>query len=183
MKGMIFTELIEFLERHTSMSVAELIIRDAGLDNDGAFTSVGNYPHFEAIKLVGSAANHLGLPAHGLLRQFGNELFARLVESHSQFLADGVNDAFSFLAKIQNHIHVEVAKLYPDTKPPTVNTTIEDDTMTVHYESHRPFAMIAMGLIEGCCTYFGNSMIVRLHGEQDEATTQAIFSVSKTTKD
>ena len=52
--------------------------------------------------------------------------------------------------------------------------------MIVNYESHRPFAMIAMGLIEGCCAYFDETLVVELQGNPGEASNSATFSVTKT---
>ena len=179
MKGIVFTELVDFIERHTSLPVAESIISEAGLENDGAFTSVGNYPHSEANKLVVSASEHLDTPVADLMRQFGNELFVRLLDSHPQFLDQETGDAFAFLAKVQSHIHTEVAKLYADSNPPVIQTSLEDGKMMVSYESHRPFAMIAMGLIEGCCAYFDDTLGVELLGDPNEASNRAIFSVTK----
>ena len=179
MKGIVFTELVNFVERHTSMPVAESIISEAGLDNDGAFTSVGNYPHSEAIKLVMSASESLDAPPADLMRQFGKELFARLLDTHPQVLGEESSDAFEFLAKVQSHIHVEVAKLYTDSSPPEIRTTRQDGKMIVSYSSHRPFAMIAMGLVEGCCAHFEDTLVVELHGDPDEASTSATFSVTK----
>jgi hypothetical protein len=179
MKGIVFTELVEFVERHTSLPVAESIISEAGLENEGSFTSVGNYPHPEAIKLVKSASEHLDIPVADLMRQFGNELFAKLLDGHPQFLAEGTDDAFAFLARVQNHIHTEVAKLYEDSNPPSIRTSLEDDKMIVNYQSHRPFAMIAMGLIEGCCAYFDDTLVVELQGNPNEASNRATFSVTK----
>ena len=66
MKGIVFTELVDFIERHTSVPVTESIICEAELENDGAFTSVGNYPHTEAIKLVMSASERLETPSCAL---------------------------------------------------------------------------------------------------------------------
>jgi hypothetical protein len=179
MKGIVFTELVEFVERHTSMTVAESIICEAELENDGAFTSVGNYPHSEAIKLVISASKHLDTPVVDLMRQFGNELFVRLLDSHPQFLDQETGDAFAFLSRVQNHIHAEVSKLYPDSSPPVVHTSMEDGKMIVSYKSHRPFAMIAMGLIEGCCTFFDETLVVELQGDPNDVSNRATFSVKK----
>ena len=179
MKGIVFTELVDFVERHTSLPVAESIISEAGLANNGAFTTVGNYPHSEAIKLVMSASKQLETPAADLMRQFGKELFVRLLDTHPSFLDPGTDDAFAFLAKVQSHIHTEVTKLYADSNPPVVNTSIDDSKMIVSYESHRPFAMIAMGLIEGCCEYFDDTLLVELQGDPNEVTSRATFSVSK----
>lgn len=179
MKGIVFTELVDFVERHTSIPVAESIISEAGLDNDGAFTSVGNYPHAEAIKLVMSASETLDIPPADLMRQFGNELFARLLDTHPQIVGPEASDAFDFLAKVQSHIHVEVAKLYTESSPPVIRTTLQDGEMIVSYSSHRPFAMIAMGLVEGCCAHFDDSFVVELHGGPDENSTSATFSVTR----
>ena len=120
MKGMLFTELIDFIERHCDMTTAEQIIDNAELESQGAYTSVGNYSHEEMISLVVSAATILDAPPGALMRQFGQELFSRLYESHPQFFEEGVNDAPLFLARIQQHIHDEVTKLYQDSKPPQV---------------------------------------------------------------
>jgi hypothetical protein len=179
MKGIVFTELVGFVERHASIPVAESIISGAALDNDGAFTSVGNYPHSEAIKLVLSASEELDIPPADLMRQFGNELFPRLLDAHPQFIGEEPDDAFTFLSKVQTHIHVEVAKLYTDSNPPAVRTTLQDGEMIVSYSSHRPFAMIAMGLIEGCCAYFDDTLVVELHEDLDPASKRATFSITR----
>ena len=179
MKGIIFTELVSFVERHTSTVVAEQIISEADLKTKGAFTSVGNYQHEEALKLVTSAATILKASPEALMRQFGNELFEHLVASHPEFFPDDVKDALSFLAAVQSHIHTEVVKLYPESSPPTVQTVIENGKMIVTYESHRPFAMIALGLIEGCCAYFDESLVVSYDSSLGANDSFAIFSISK----
>ncbi len=179
MKGLIFTELIDFVERHTSLIVGEEIISDARLENDGAYTTVGNYPHSEAIQLVEAAAKCLNRPTSDLMRQFGNELFDRLLDIHSHFFAEEVNDAFSFLAGVQNHIHTEVEKLYPGANPPQVQASIEGGHMTVTYESHRPFAMIALGLVEGCCAHFDDTLAVEIQGDLVKSDTRATFTLTK----
>jgi hypothetical protein len=179
MKGIVFTELIDFIERHTSVAIAESIIDETELESGGAFTSVGNYPHSEAVKLVVSASERLDTPVADLMRQFGKELFATLLNSHPQFIDVNTKNAFAFLAKVQNHIHVEVAKLYADADLPVIQTSLDEDKMIVRYESHRPFAMLAMGLIEGCCAHFDDTLVVELQGDPNDATNRATFSVTR----
>lgn len=179
MKGLIFTELIDFVERHTSLILGEQIISDARLPNDGAFSAVGNYPHSQAIQLVEAAERHLDQPASELMRLFGNELFDRLLDIHPEFFSEDVNDTFSFLSSVQTHIHTEVEKLYPGSSPPQVVTSIEGDQMTVIYESHRPFAMIALGLVEGCCAHFDDTLAVEIQGDLVKTSNRATFTVTK----
>lgn len=59
MKGVIFTELIRFLEAQLA-AFADDVVRDAQLPNEGAYTSVGTYPSSEALTMVGSAARLSG---------------------------------------------------------------------------------------------------------------------------
>jgi hemerythrin-like domain-containing protein len=179
MKGLIISELIDFIERHCALNVAEQIIDEAGLESQGAVTSVGNYPHQEAIKLVTSAARTLDQPAEDIMRQFGRELFDKLQESHSQFFEEGADDAFTFLSKIQSHIHAEVKKLYPGANPPRVSCSIQDDQMKVVYESHRPFAMVAFGLLEGCCAHFDDALSVQIDTDPKQDPAKAAFTVSR----
>ena len=179
MKGIIISELIDFIERHCSLSVAEQIIDEAALENQGAVTSVGNYPHEEAIKLVTSAARMLDQPAENIMRQFGRELFDKLHESHAQFFDEGADDAFTFLSRIQSHIHAEVKKLYPGSNPPNVSCSLQDDEIKVVYESHRPFAMVAFGLLEGCCAHFDDALSVQIDSDPQQDPARAAFTVSR----
>jgi hypothetical protein len=178
-KGLIISELVDFIERHCALDVAEQIIFEADLESGGAVTSVGNYPHAEVIKLVSSAAEILDQPAEDLMREFGKELFAKLRDSHTQFFEAGAEDLFSFLSRVQSHIHLEVRKLYPGSNPPNVSCVTEDGRLTVIYESHRPFAMVAFGLLEGCCEYFDDAVSVQMVTDPKQAETKAVFIVAK----
>ncbi len=169
-----FTELLLFVERRASLGVAEQIINDARLEDEGAFTAVGNYSHVEGIKLLDSASRYLDTPAGDLMRQFGYELFERLMELHPQFDFHG-GDLFSFLYGVQGHIHAEIEKLYYDSSPPRIVASGDAQQIIVTYESHRPFAMMAMGLIEGCCAHLGQKYVVKMQGDTPHGQTRATF--------
>jgi hypothetical protein len=177
LKGILFTELIDFIERHTDIATAEQIIDEANLKSSGAFTAVGNYPHQEMLLLVGSASSILQSPPRDLMRQFGKELFSRLYESHPEFFEENVNNAPLFLERIQEHIHDEVTKLYPDSSPPSILVSKDEGFLRVAYESHRPFALVALGLIEGCYEYFGKPVHVQFDDNLDATSSSAQFSI------
>ena len=177
MKGMLFTELIDFIERHSDIVTAEKIIDEANLEGFGAYTAVGNYPHQEMFKLVESASSVLQIAPEKLMRQFGKELFSRLYESHPAFIKKGVDNAPLFLARVQQHIHDEVIKLYPDSNPPKVLVTKGDGVLRVRYESHRPFALVALGLIEGCYEYFGRPVQAEFDSDLGVMSSVAEFSI------
>jgi hypothetical protein len=177
-KGVIFTELVSVVERHTSTLVSEQIISQAGLDTKRAFTSVGNYPHGEAFILVRSAASMLKTPPEVLMRKFSGELFEYLVASHPELFPEHIDDALSFLSVVQPHIHNEVKKLYVESRRPKVHTVVENGDMFVTYELNRPFAMIAMGLVEGCCAHFDESLTVVIESQLEATDTSATFVIS-----
>ena len=64
------------------------------------------------------------------------------------------------LDHVESHIHEEVKVLYPDAVPPTVRSWKEEDGFVVEYASHRPFAYIAHGLVEGCMKHFGDTRTI-----------------------
>jgi hypothetical protein len=51
--------------------------------------------------------------------------------------------------------------------------------LKVIYESHRPFAMVAFGLLEGCCVYFDDTVSVQMVTDPKQAETKAVFTVTR----
>ncbi len=177
MKGIIFTEFLEMVENDYGWEMSEQIIEDAALPNDGAYTAVGTYPHKELVRLVVALSQHSGTAVAELIRTFGRHAFGRFVIGYP-YMFSGVTDTFTFLESIENHIHVEVQKLYPAAELPHFTTVRSGNTLQMHYRSERPFADFAHGLIEGCITHFGQS--ITLNRKQSSADgTSAHFALTK----
>jgi len=155
MKGVIFTELVRFMETVQSPAFADAVIDAAALPNDGAFTSVGNYPSAHALSLVTQASEQSGIEIAELCRLFGQHLYRRFHILYPHIM-EAYTDAEALLTHVGSHIHLEVCTLYPDARPPQVETTVEDGKTIISYQSHRPLAAIALGLIQGCMEYFND---------------------------
>lgn len=154
MKGVIFTELIRFMEVQ-SAAFADEVVRDAQLPNDGAYTSVGSYPTEQALALIHAASRLSGQSEEELCRRFGNFLFSRFLILFPH-ITSAYTTAEALLGHVGTHIHDEVCVLYPDSRPPQI-TTRQDGTRTIMtYQSHRPMAVIAFGLIQGCMAHYGD---------------------------
>lgn len=154
MKGMVFTEFLELVETRMGLEMVDRIIADANLPNNGAYTSVGTYDHAELVRLVVALSEATGSPVPDLVRLFGEHLFQRFSVAFPVFFA-GSGTVFDFLGKIDNLIHVEVRKLYPDAELPRF--TYETPTpgeMVMLYSSPRGFGDLAEGLIRGCISHF-----------------------------
>jgi hypothetical protein len=154
MKGVVFTEFLDMVEAKFSADMVDDIIDDAKLASGGAYTAVGTYPHAEMVALGVALAQRSGLSLPDLLRSFGEHLFGRFAVVYPAFF-EGVEDSFSFMAGIEEIIHAEVLKLYPDAELPRFVVEAHDDRQLVLlYDSGRHFEDLAEGLIRGCAAHF-----------------------------
>lgn len=150
MKGTIFVELVNMAEDAFGEEVVDQVLEKADLDNDGAFTAVGNYPCSELIKIVVAFSEHSGISAEKLQRMFGHWMMDHFVENYAEFFA-GKNDSFSLLEAVDGEIHVEVKKLYPDAELPVFATErLGDDQLKLTYSSPRPLVEFCHGMVEAC---------------------------------
>jgi len=182
MMGMVFEEFFAYVERECSEDMVDDIIIDAKLENGGAYTAVGRYDFNDLVALVTALSNKLDVPIESLVHNFGQYIFARLYKLHKEYLPEW-NNAFDVFRKIDNHIHIEVQKLYPNAELPKF--TIEQDTkdeMILLYSSVRPLAPFAEGIIKGCIDYFETPMSVEhITLDMDGDRHQAKFTIKKIT--
>jgi hypothetical protein len=179
MKGIVFCEFVEMMEQEFSPDLADEIITSTPLESGGAYTTVGTYDHHEMLALVGRLSEKTGAPVPDLVNAFGRYLFGRFVELYPNFF-EGVDGAFSFLDRIEVHVHVEVRKLYPDAELPTFETSmLDDDTMVMVYQSKRPFADLAHGLIEGCIEHYGKPIGIHMEDLSGNGRTHMRFTLKR----
>ena len=162
MKGVVFTEFLEMVEQEFSPDMVDHIIDESELPSGGIYTAVGTYDHAEIVALVSHLSKAAGMSVPQLLHAFGKHLFGRFVSNFPHFF-EGQDDAFAFLAKVEDYIHVEVKKLYPDAELPSVLASRDtSDRMTIVYRSDRAMADLAHGLIEGCIQHFGENVEIEI---------------------
>jgi hypothetical protein len=179
MKGIIFTEFLEMVEARFSPEVVDRIIEACELPSGGAYTAVGTYDHQEIVQLVMQLSTVTEIPVPDLLRAYGTHLFSRFIVAYPQFFA-GVDTTFAFLQNIEKHIHTEVRKLYPDADLPSFTyETADPRYLTMIYQSTRPFAALAEGLIMGCIAHFGEQIEVHCEDLSDGQGTCMRFSLTK----
>lgn len=179
MKGIVFTEFIEMVEDKFSYDVADQIIEDADLESGGIYTSVGNYDHKEMLQLVGNLSEQTNVCPAKLVHTYGEHLFGRLAELYPNFF-ENVDNSLTFLASVDQYIHVEVHKLYPDAELPKFTyEDITEDSMVMTYKSVRPFADLAEGMIKSCIGYFKDEISVAREDLAGDAGTHAKFTLTR----
>lgn len=173
MKGTIFVELIKMAEDAFGEDTVDDVLDKANLENDGAFTTVGNYPCSELVKIVMAFSEHSGLSPEVLQRKFGHWMMDHFVENYPVFF-QGKQDTFSMLESVDGEIHVEVKKLYPDAELPVFETQrIAPDHLAMTYSSPRPLVEFCHGMIEACLDRFDQTADIQQNpvAAQENATT------------
>jgi hypothetical protein len=155
-KGVIFSEMIRWVEECLSPAVADRMITGANLPNEGSYTSVGSYPHQEALAMMGQLVEITGRPAHDLCHDYGYWLATRFIQLYPQMF-NGYTDALTLLRDIDNKHNTEVIKLYPDARTPAIIASVDGEDLVISYASHRPFADVAWGLVHGYIAYYGQT--------------------------
>ena len=160
MKGIVFTEFIEMVEEAYSPQVADEMITSSELASNGVYTSVGTYDHSEMVQLVTQLSRLTETDVVQLLQKYGEFLFAKFVQGYPVFF-EGVDTAFDLLKSIEEHIHIEVRKLYPDAELPTFEyEQPHENQLILIYRSPRGMGHFARGLINGCIHHFGQPIDV-----------------------
>ena len=161
MKGVVFVHFLEMVENRFGYDMADEIIEASTLATRGAYTAVGTYDHTELLQLVTCLSRKTRVPVHQLMEAFGKKMFAVLSSGYPEFIKD-MDNLFSLLQKVEDIIHVEVKKLYPDAELPSFrHRLIDENTLELIYASPRPFADFAKGLILGCVEHFREDAQIR----------------------
>ena len=169
MKGIIFNVFEEFIAENFGAEAYEDILEKADSSTQ-VFVGPATYPDEDLFKLVGLAVEKSGLELSTALQLFGKFLFDKLASGYPQFL-ESQTDIKLFLKSVQNMIHVEVAKMYPESNTPHFEFRDEfetDSRLVIHYISQRNLPDLMAGLIDGAAEYFNVkvSQSWQAHSEQ-----------------
>lgn len=177
MKGIIFTELLAMAEDSFGEEAVDRVIAASDLPSGGAYTSVGNYRCEELFRLIDGFSAHSGLPVETLQRLFGHWLMPSFARHYPHFFEDRPG-SLDMLEAIENDIHVEVRKLYPDAELPRFEARRDGaDVLDLIYRSPRPLADFCLGLIESCAAHFGENVRIARRDASRDGQTVATFRV------
>ncbi|TFZ59481.1 hypothetical protein E4V01_08480 [Methylorubrum sp. Q1] len=177
MKGVVFTEFLDFVSGALGSELADDIIDDADVPNGGAYTAVGTYPYSEMQALVTALSRRTGSSVPDLLTLFGRHLCLRFVVRYPEFFTVQTS-LFDFLESVDAYIHREVHKLYPDAELPVFRLTRHgSDAIDLDYESCRPLEALAEGMIQGAADHFRQPVAVAKLRVEDPAGPFVRFSI------
>lgn len=158
MKGIIFTEFLELVEQQFGLEVLDKMLEMS--EDEGIYTSVGSYDHHSLVKLIVSLSKTTDIPPEALQEVFGETVFINLLNTlpNNAGLLDCTH-CFDFIRHVEEYIHVEVKKLYPDANPPKFDFVSESETELVFdYKSARCMGHVCVGLLKGCAKHFNQEI-------------------------
>lgn len=178
MKGIIFNVFLELVEQEHGYEVVDSIIEKSDMESKGIYTSVGTYPHQELFSLINQLNIHTGTSVPDILIQFGKFAFSVFAKKYPELITKYSN-MYSFLERLEDTIHVEVLKLYPEAELPRFLILKNDNTeMIMQYQSVRKMAKLAEGLLCGCMEHFKTKAELKINSVNDDGSN-VMFIISK----
>ncbi len=178
MKGIVFTNFLEMVEQKFGYDLVDKLIEASNLPSQGIYTAVGTYAHQEIVTLVVNLSALTQISVEDLLKTFGRYMFPVLANTYSHFLKD-VHSAFDLICSIENYIHVEVHKLYPDAELPHFDVHKPSaESLVLDYHSDRSMGAFALGLLEECLAFYHENASVSMH-YLNESGSKVRFEIIK----
>ncbi|QCE41518.1 heme NO-binding domain-containing protein [Psychroserpens sp. NJDZ02] len=170
MKGIVFTEFLELVEEKFGLEMVDNIILSSDLESEGAYTAVGTYSFSEMLQLLQHLSANTGISIDNLLLVYAEHFFSVIEKSYPGLLAT-YKDPIEMISSIENHIHVEVRKIYPDAELPTfvVEEKSEND-LTVIYKSSRAMHHFGLGLMNKTFEHFNATATIELQKIKEDGT-------------
>ncbi len=170
MKGIVFTEFLNLVEDKFGIEMVDKIITQSEIESGGVYTSIGTYKFSEMLQLLENLSKNTGATIDNLLLVYAEYFFSVLEESYPGLLAT-YKDPIEMLASIENHIHVEVRKIYPDAELPEF--IVEDKTensLIMIYKSSRAMHHFGLGLMNKTFEHFNSTAKIILEKIKEDGT-------------
>lgn len=171
MKGLVFTEFIEFVEEKFGFDTVDLIIDKANLPSKGVYTQAAVYPDSELLSLLGVLSDHSGKSVNELLESYGRHVFHKLLSIYPT-ASSGVTGVLDFISRVDSLVHVEVKKLYPDAQLPKFSVDKhENNEMVLIYQSQKRLEALAKGMMLGCAEHYGQNLDIKMEKISEDPHT------------
>jgi len=176
MKGIVFNLLEEVVRREHGEDTWDHLLEDARLE--GVYTSLGNYPDEELMKLVSVASAALKVPAEAVVRWFGRSALPLLAEKYPGFFKPHQSTR-PFLLTLNTIIHPEVRKIYPGADVPVFDfDSSADEVLVLGYSSRRKLCAFGEGLIAGAAAHYGEVSSVEQPVCMNRGDPRCVFRIS-----
>ena len=156
----------------------DTIISESDLESNGIYTSVGTYSFSEMLQLISSLSAHTKIDIDTLLLVYGEHFFSVIETSYPGLLAT-YKDPIEMLSSIENHIHVEVRKIYHDAELPLFIVVEKTNSKLIMvYKSSRAMHHFGLGLMNKTFEHFKMKSEITIEKIKEDGT-EVRFVVTK----
>lgn len=154
MHGFIILEFEKFIFTAHGFPVWRQIVQEAGLEGQ-EYTAAASYPDEEIYALMKSAVEVTGTEKELMLRRFGAYLVPNLLRVYKAYL-DPTWTVMDLLEHAEKTMHASV-RLHDSSKTPPILEVqrVSPREVVIDYRSPRKLAALAVGILEGIATYYG----------------------------
>lgn len=178
MKGIVFSEFLELVEDKFGLEMVDQIINQSKLESGGVYTSVGTYEFSEMLQLLTNLSKNTGISTDDLLQVYAEHFF-KVIENSYGDLLNNYKNPMEMLASIENHIHVEVRKIYPDAELPTFEVLEKSNKKLVMiYKSSRAMYSFGLGLMRKTFEFFDTTANIEVEKIKEDGT-EVKFLINK----
>lgn len=178
MKGIVFTEFLDLVEDKFGLEMVDKIIHQSQLESNGVYTTVGTYKFSEMLQLLQHLSENTNISIDDLLLVYAEHFFSVIETSYPGLLAT-YNNPIEMLASIENHIHIEVRKIYPDAELPTFEVLSKtDNSLIMIYKSSRAMHHFGLGLMNKTFEHFNSTATIVLEKIKEDGT-EVKFIINK----
>lgn len=178
MKGIVFTEFLELVEDKFGLEMVDSMISNSNLESNGVYTAVGTYSFSEMLQLLQHLSKNTNISIDNLLLVYAEHFFSVIEKSYPGLLAT-YKDPIEMLSSIENHIHVEVRKIYPDAELPTFEVIEKTNTSLIMiYKSSRAMHHFGLGLMNKTFEHFNAKATIDLEKIKPDGT-EVRFVINK----
>jgi len=170
MKGIVFTEFLDLVEYKFGLEMVDTIISQSKLPSEGIYTSIGTYRFSEMFSLLQNLSAQTNISIDNLLLVYGEHFFSVIEKSYPGLLATYKNP-IEMLSSIENHIHIEVRKIYPEAElPEFIVEEKSDNFLIMTYKSSRAMHHFGLGLMNKTFEYFNTAASIELEKIKEDGT-------------
>ena len=178
MKGIVFTEFLDLVEKKFGLEMVDRIIQQSNLASGGIYTSIGTYSFSEMLSLLNNLSVNTDISIDDLLLVYAEHFFTVIEKNYPDMLAK-YTDPIEMLSSIEHHIHVEVRKIYHDAELPTFEVLEKtENSLVMIYKSSRAMHHFGLGLMNKTFEHFNSKAEINLEMINDDGT-EVKFTIHK----
>ena len=161
MHGTILVLLKRYVTHAYDFAVWHRLVALSGL-TETEFETQHVYPDAHLYKLLGTAAEHVGIPAEELLEKFGEFLVPDLLFMYRKLL-DPAWHTLDLIEHVEERMHGAVRRDMRGASPPVLRVErLSPTVVRIQYVSPRRMSALAVGIVRGLARHYGEEDDLRI---------------------